>query len=222
MSDPFAQGTEGDAARPRILGRGLLWFADVQDDVRGRLQRISPHSRKAFALVCAERVMRRHERQPPWYQRPFSLSWRPILDVMWEGLATESDDAARAVKVALEAFYGGPYNHDDGQEGPDDADDDAAAGAIYAGECFLSGDPERAFWASDRALDAVYQSVVLLLDSEAGHPLSPKGNSERFIDELSHPMEQAELGWQLSVLTMLEGSAIDQGLVDGLRRRVDE
>jgi SRSO17 transposase len=40
----------------------------------------------------------------------------------------------------LHAFYEGPFNHNLGQDGPPDADDDAAACSIYAAQVFCRGD----------------------------------------------------------------------------------
>jgi hypothetical protein len=42
------------------------------------------------------------------------------------------------VERHLNAFYGGPFNHNLGGDGPDDADDDAAEGSIYAAQAFCS------------------------------------------------------------------------------------
>ena len=91
--------------------------------------------------------MARHERLPISEQRPFTLSWRPVLDAMWVGLAGQREEASQVVTEALRAYYHSLYNHSDGPDGPNDADENAAAASIYAAECFLDGGVAEACWA---------------------------------------------------------------------------
>jgi hypothetical protein len=220
MDESHGHRAAGDVARPIVIDRGLLYFADAHEAVRVRLEAVSAPGRRGFALACAERLMRRHEALPAVLQRPFTVSWRPVLDAMWDGLAGTRNAADEVVRPALEAFYAGPFNHDDGQNGPDDADEDAAAAAIYAAECFVTGDPVAAFNAAVRGSDAVGRTVSDLLDDEAGPVLTPKESNQRFADELSHPIAQAELAWQLATLAMVEHSPFDDRLSTRLRDQV--
>jgi hypothetical protein len=88
MADYFEQyPTQGDLAREQIRRRGLLYFGDVQDEVRRRLQQLPDDARRAFAVSCAARLMAQHEQLPASEQRLFTIGWRPILDAIWSGLA---------------------------------------------------------------------------------------------------------------------------------------
>ncbi|MBK9940703.1 MAG: hypothetical protein IPP13_03665 [Kouleothrix sp.] len=50
-----------------------------------------------------------------------------------------------------------PYNHDDGPEGPQEADEDAAAASISAAQCYLSGEVQPADEAGSRAIEAAFR-----------------------------------------------------------------
>src|SRR6266576_3673659 len=81
-----------------------------------------------------------------WFMRPESY---PVLRVIWTGLeAPDSSSAKATVQDYLNAFYEGPFNHN--QDGPPDADDDAVACSIYAAQAFCRGDAKSARWAANR------------------------------------------------------------------------
>ncbi len=220
MSNDFERQylTQGDLAREQVRRCGLLFFSDVQDQIRARLDELLPQARKAFALSCAERLMRKHEGQPPDDQRPFTLGWRPTLNAMWEGLALESEKSARQANAALEAFHSSEFDHEDGQDGPDDADEDAAAASIYACECFLSGDPQHAYWASSRAVDAAFRIAddELQLDPN-DFRWDPGAEPMPLAKEAMHPAVQNELATQQSVLSMLEVAVFDPSVIPRLK-----
>jgi hypothetical protein len=100
--------TWGDLAREQLRRRGFLYSGDVQEQVREQLGRLPMRARKTFAVLCAERLMVRHQNLPQAEQRPFTLGWRPALDAIWEGLNTENEDYIRQVEAALDAFYASP------------------------------------------------------------------------------------------------------------------
>jgi hypothetical protein len=217
MSDDFKLRfpTQDDLAREQVRRRGLLYFGDVQEQIRARLDQLLPQARKAFALSCADRLMRTHESQPPDDQRPFTLGWRPTLNAMWEGLAVESEDSASQVKAALDAFHSSEF---DAQDGPDDADEDAAASSIYACECYLSGDQQMAYWASARAIEAVFRIAEdeLQLDPN-DFTWDPGAEPMPFAMEAMHPVVQKELATQRSDLSMLEEVPFDRSVIARLR-----
>jgi hypothetical protein len=154
--------TQGDLAREQLRRRGVLYFGDVAIQVRNRLDKLPPEHRKAFAVSCAEHLMRWHESLAS--PQSFALSWRPVIESMWGALADQLTETTPQVVQALEAFKSGPFNHEDGPDGPQDADDHAAAASIYAAECFMSGETQWAFWAASRGLDRAFEVAVQELD----------------------------------------------------------
>jgi len=69
-----------------LAARGLLNPVTVVDQSEARLERLQPEARAAFATLCAQRLMDAHLRLPSSEQRPFTLSWVPILQMIWTGL----------------------------------------------------------------------------------------------------------------------------------------
>lgn len=209
--------THGDLAREQVSRCGLLYFEDVQADIQLRLGRLPVEARRAFALACAERLMRRHEDLPS--PRPFTLGWRPLLDAMWLGLEGVARDADDRVREALRTFHASSFDHDLGQEGPDDANQDAAAASIYAAECFACGDAEFAGLAAERAVDSVF---VIASDDLALEPNAfawdPAAEPMPLAQEAMHPAVQAELERQLSELELLEREGATAGVLRRLKQ----
>jgi hypothetical protein len=204
--------TRGDLAREQVRRRGLLYFADVQS----RLERLPAEARRAFALACAERVMRQHQTLPN--PRPFTLGWRPVLDTMWFGLDGVAGDVGDRVREALRAFHAGPFDHDLGQDGPDDADDDAAAASIYAAECFVNGDARFASLAAARAVDSSFSMAGddLALDPNE-FVWDPAAEPMPLALEAMHPAVQGELRRQLSDLELLEREGVTVSVLRSLK-----
>jgi hypothetical protein len=88
----------------------------------------------------------------------YALTWRPALDAVWHGLAGEAS-AFKKIANTLADFYRGPYFHNEGPDGPTDANDNAAASVYYAAECFIHGCAEFALWAAERAIGEVYETI---------------------------------------------------------------
>ncbi len=194
-----------DLCRVQLERSGVPHPMDVRADVALRLSRLSREARAAFAVACAERLMRRHEALPKGQQRRFTLDWRPVLNAIWQGLERGDEGEMRLVREALAAFRAGPYNHRDGQDGPDDADEDAAAASIYAAECFVGGEERAAEWAAARAIEAAFEIAGEELEDRRG------GTGDQDARELTaeareamHPVVQGELGRQVRDLGVLE------------------
>ena len=66
-------------------GRFLNPVAVVAES-EARIERLQPEARTAFAVLCARMLMDAHLRLPKSEQRPFTLSWAPVLQVIWAGL----------------------------------------------------------------------------------------------------------------------------------------
>jgi hypothetical protein len=211
--------TQGDLAREQLRRRGAPYFMDVAAEVQRRLQLLGPPCRVAFAASCAERLLAAHEALPQSHRRPFTLGWRPVLNALWEGLVSGDPSARVAVREALDRFHASPYDHDDGQDGPPDADEDAAAASIYAAECYLDGDASSAAWAASRGVDAAFAAVHqdLHLDSN-DFVWDPAGEPIPLAREAMHPKVQEELRRQLGDLTRLEREGVTATVVGDLRR----
>lgn len=210
--------TQGDLCREQLERRGVPYPLDVQADVALRLSRLSSEARTAFAVACAERLMRRHEGLPKAQQRPFTLGWRPVLDAIWQGLARSDENSMRRVQEALAAFRAGPYDHGDGQDGPPDADEDAAAASLYAAESFVGGEARAAEWAAARAIEPAFEIAGEELEDgrggiaeEAARELTPLAR------EAMHPAVQGELGRQVKDLGVLERNGVTGAVLVKLR-----
>ncbi len=219
MTDDFKTEypTWGDLCGSRFAGTAFLTSATCKRRLQLDWSNSFRARRQAFALSCAERLMRRHQSQPPAEQRPFTLGWRPALHAIGEGLIAETGESTRLVSLALDAFHNSPYDHADGPDGPDDADEDAASASIYACECYLSGDPQLAYWTSSRAIDAAFRIAggELKLDPNA-FVCDPHAEPMPLAREAMHPAVQAELGKQLSDLSILEGAILDRNVIERL------
>ena len=95
---------------------------------------------------------------------------------------------------ALEAFRSDPILNEPSQGG--EADEDAAAAAIYAAECFMSGAVQPAGHAAGRLVDLAFG----IADAEIESLGEWTGGVEDFIRSCSHPAVQVELQWQLELL----------------------
>ncbi len=209
--------TQGDLCREQLERRGVPYFVDVQADVALRLSRLSREARAAFAVACAERLMRRHEGLPKGEQRAFTLGWRPVLDAIWQGLERGDEGSLRLVREALAAFRAGPYDHDDGPDGPDDADEDAAAASLHAAECFAGGDDRSAEWAGCRAIDAAFSIASDELQLETDDFVwAPAAELMPLAREAMHWAVQGELGRQVAELGMLERDGVTAAVLEAL------
>ena len=93
-------------------------------------------------------------------RRPFTEGLRALLDLVWRGAAGD-ETAFKPIALALADFYIGEYCHNDGQDGPDDADDYPASAILYAAECYFHGMPDFATLVASRAIDAADYRVML-------------------------------------------------------------
>jgi hypothetical protein len=196
-----------------LAARGLLNPVTVVDQAEDRLQGLRPEARAAFAVLCAQRLMDAHLQLPHSEQRPFTLSWAPILQEIWAGLSDPDDLSAKAdVEAHLKAFYEGPLNHNLGEDGPDDADDDAAAGSIYAAQAFPRGDVKSARWVASRLIDSTDKRVQ---KARAGLPRNT-------LEEFAHPLIQREARGLLRALDLLESQPWSPEVIPKLRACFDQ
>lgn len=131
-------------------------WKDLDARVSERLTAVSDGERVLFAVAVAERLMRTHERLPSEDQFGFTLSLRPLLNALWEAALGDST-AFVEVKRGLGSFYLSDFCHNEGQDGPDDADDSAAAAVLHAAEAYMHGCADFAIWVSGRAVEAIDQ-----------------------------------------------------------------
>ena len=209
--------TRGDLAREQVRRKGFPFFMDTETEVAARLAALPPLSRVAFAVSCAERLMRAHEALPPTQQRPFTIQWRSVLNDVWKFLGSSDSDAKRAIEQALEEFHRSPYDHADGQEGPPDANEDAAAASIFAAECLAGGDPESANYAARRAVEAAFVLAEgpLRLDDNA-FVWDPGAEPMPLAKAAMHNAVQGELGRQLRDLALLETEGLTAAVLQQL------
>jgi hypothetical protein len=117
----------------------------------------------------------------------YVLTWRPALDAVWRGL--EGDLSALAqIASGLADFYLSSSFHDDGPDGPAEADDNAAVSAYYAAECFIHGCVEFALWAAERAIDEVAE--VIQRDEDGASGLRVIGPADAVRWELDRRMQE--------------------------------
>jgi hypothetical protein len=221
MSDYYKlYPTWGDLAREQVRRRGLPYFEDVQKDIQNRLAKLLPSARTAFALSCAERLMRAYERSPAIDQSSSALSWRPILDVMWLGLAGQQPLALQRVQAALDEYRTSAEANDDSSDEHYDVDgEDAAAASIYAAECYIAGEVQQACWAASLAVDAAFRIAEddLQLDPNA-FAWDPDAEPMPLAQEAMHQAVQAELQRQQADLILLEQHDLSLNIFEQLKR----
>lgn len=176
-------------------------WKELDTTVTARLAAASEGERTVFATGVAERLLRAHEALPPDGRRPFTVGLRPLLDAVWTGAL--GDAAAFAdVKQAVGAHYLSDYFHNYGQDGPDDADEHAAAAVLCAALTYLHGCADFAVRAGGRAVEAV--------DTGDGYE-GDEGYGEVYADDPEEALAE-EVRRQLRDLDLIAGHA------DTLRR----
>ncbi|MFJ8473633.1 hypothetical protein [Kitasatospora sp. NPDC094011] len=182
-------------------------WQSLSETVARRLAAASSSERMVFAAGVAERLLGAHEALPENEQAFFTLSLRPLLDSVWEG-ALGDTTAFKAVNRAVAGYMLSEYCHNDGQDGPDDADEDAAATVLYAAQTYLHGVAEFAVWAGRRAVEVVHRRA---------EPHSPEQTLAHIHDgaDLPDPEDTlvpdllAEVRRQLRDLDLIAGRADD-------------
>lgn len=112
------------------------------------------HGTILFAAAPAQRLFAWHDALPAADQRPYSATWRPVLDAVWE-YAGGDDRAYYPISHAMGHYYLSPQSHVEGQDGPNDADQDEVAATFFAANCVLHGLVDFALLAAGRATDAI-------------------------------------------------------------------
>ncbi|MFF6914311.1 hypothetical protein [Streptomyces sp. NPDC012466] len=138
-------------------------WQEVSESVEKRLAVASSGERMVFAAGIAERLMSWHEAMPAEERAPFTMSLRPLLNSVWEGVLGDTT-AFTAVKCGVAEYMLSDYCHNDGQDGPDDADEHAAAATLYAAHAYLFGCNDFAVWSSRRAVEAIDHHLEYLAE----------------------------------------------------------
>ena len=159
--------------------------------VEERLKAVSSGERGVFSAGVAERLMSWHEALPEDEQAPFTMSLRPLLNSVWEGVLGDST-AFSAVKRGVGEYILSEYCHNDGQDGPDDADESAAAATLYSAHAYLFGCQEFAAWTSNRAVEAIDQHLQYLAEQEEDDEL-PVDTDEVLASELQRQLRDLDL-----------------------------
>ncbi|MEU9087350.1 hypothetical protein [Streptomyces sp. NPDC048357] len=150
----------------RLKGGSVLdTWQELSASVEEHLAAMSSGERGVFAAGAAERLMSWHEALPEEDRAPFTMSLRPLLNSVWEGSLGDST-AFTAVKRGVAEYMLSEYCHNDGQDGPEDADENAAATTLYAAHAYLFECHDFAVWASRRAVDAVDEHLEHLAEQE--------------------------------------------------------
>jgi hypothetical protein len=139
---------------------GVKDWEGLSDEVGSRIRAAGSGTAVAFAVITAERLMRLDP-----LRRPFTESLRPLLDLLWRAAAGDRT-AYKPIAVALGGYYISEYCHNDGQDGPDDADDDPAAAILYTALCYLHFRPGFAVTVARRAVSAADYRATLADDDE--------------------------------------------------------
>jgi hypothetical protein len=136
---------------------------------------------------------------------------------MWGVLsgAPDAADLQAEIADALGRFEKSPLNHNDGPDGPDDADHDPAAACIYAAESLVRGMPDRATAAVSRLVDDAFSRV------EEQREWKPEWETQTdaFVADCCHPVVQCELRWVNQVMEYVENHPLNSESVAELRRR---
>ncbi|TDT97278.1 hypothetical protein EDD99_5390 [Streptomyces sp. 846.5] len=165
-------------------------WQDLSAQVEERLKAMPSGGRRVFAAGIAERLMSWHEALPEDEQAPFTVGLRPLLNSVWEGVLGDST-AFSAVNRGVAEYMLSEYCHNDGQDGPDDADESAAAATLYAAHSYLFGCHDFASWTSHRAVEAVDQHLEHLAEQEDDEPVP--NSDEALACELQRQLRDLDL-----------------------------
>lgn len=146
----------------------MKWNRKAPDQIELEVERAQRHARETlqslpagsrmpaytlYATAPAERLFRCYDARPEAERRSYSLTWRPVLQDVWDHLA--GDDSAYArISRALGEFYLSPYSNN-GYDGPDDIDQDEAAATYYTANCVMHGIVDFAILSASRATDNI-------------------------------------------------------------------
>lgn len=145
-------------------------WRELEAEVANRLADASPDERIVFAVGVAERLMRAQEALPAGEQAEYTLGLRPLLNALWE-VALGNSTAFGEIKHGMGEYLLSEYCHNDGQDGPGDADEPAAAAVLYSAVAYLFGTGDLASVVSGRAVEAVDER----LNPEDSHADDPDG-----------------------------------------------
>lgn len=129
-------------------------WQELEAELANRLAKASPDERVVFAVGVAERLMRDQEALPADEQAEYTLGLRPLLNALWEA-ALGNPTAFGEIKHGMGEYLLSDYCHNDGQDGPGDADEPAAAAVLYTAAAYLFGTSDLASVVSSRAVEAV-------------------------------------------------------------------
>lgn len=132
----------------------MATWRESEAELAGRLAEASPDERVVFAVGVAERLMRAHEALPEDEQAEFTLGLRPMLNALWEA-ALGNPSAFGEIKHGMGEYLLSDYCHNDGQDGPAEAVEPAAAAVLCTAAAYLFGAGEPATVVSGRAVEAV-------------------------------------------------------------------
>lgn len=182
--------------------------------VEERLAAVTPGERGVFAAGVAERLMSWHEALPEEERAPFTMSLRPLLNSLWKGVLGDST-AFTAVARGVADYMLSDYCHNDGQDGPGDADESAAAATLHAAHAYLFGCNDFAVWASRRAAEAVEERLEYLAEHEEDVP-EP---DEALISELQRQL--SDLGLIANHAKQLRHAGLGLPIDTSIRLRVE-
>jgi hypothetical protein len=168
----------------------------LRAEVTSQLSNANAGTVVAFAAITAERLMRLDPQR-----RPFTQSLRPLLDLIWRAAAGDST-AFKPIAVALGHYYFSDYCHNDGPNGPDDADDDPAAAILYAALYYLHMRPTFAASVATRAIDAADHRAQLTNDSSSDFANSEEAMVAEASQQLATLAALAPLAQQLGQARM--------------------
>jgi hypothetical protein len=97
--------------------------------------------------------MRAEESLPADERTEYALGLRPLLDALWEAALGDTTTFGE-IKRGLGTYLLSEYCHNDGQDGPGDADEPAAAAVLHAAAAHLFGNSGLASVVGGRAVEA--------------------------------------------------------------------
>jgi hypothetical protein len=160
-------------------------WRELDAEVAGRLEQASPDERLVFAVGVAERLMRGQEALAADERAEFTLGLRPLLNALWEA-ALGNSAAFGEIKHGMGEYLLSEYCHNDGQDGPGDADEPAAAAVLHTAAAYLFGTGDLAATVSGRAVEAVDER----LNTDDGYADDP---DEVLAAELRRQLRDLEL-----------------------------
>lgn len=192
------EGIVMDAMEKTNNRRPFVQPMDVINDPR--LIQLCMKAKTSLAALCAQRLLDEESLLRVVDQSRFALSWLPVLQEIWDELEGVPSASRRGrIEKSYWTYLDGPYASPRTDDEAEQADNHAAAAAVYAVHVYLYGDLENLQGAIERLIEGAYSR----LNAEERSEVSGIADIRA---ENAHQIVQDEVHLVLAALSVAEAS----------------